>query len=121
MSAQPLPAGGTLRHVAASEVRAELARQRKTSQALARALGISPQAMSRRTTGDLPFDIDELEIAARFLNVPVAQLLGLPTPTVAKVPQGATITRLHAIPTPRTVSLKPHSPRPLLQVVTAAE
>lgn len=123
MSAQPLPVGGTLRYVAAAEVRAELARQRKTSQALAKALGISPQAMSRRTTGDLPFDLDELEAAAAFLDVPITQLLGRReglVPSDGKVASDAQ-RALRAVPSPRRVTLQPHSPRPLLRALPSAD
>lgn len=120
MSAQPLPVGGTLRYVAAAEVRAELARQRKTSQALAKALGISPQAMSRRTTGDLPFDLDELEAAAAFLDVPITQLLGRREGLVPS--DGKVASRvLTPVPSPRRVTLQPHSPRPLLRALPSAD
>lgn len=59
----------------AAEVRAYLARQRKTQGDLAVALGISQQSVSRRMTGAQPFDVDELHRIAAWLGVPVSALL----------------------------------------------
>lgn len=113
---------GTLRDQVAGDVRALLAYRRISGNALAARLGLSQKWVSRRLSGEVAFDVDDLQLIASELGVDVRILLGIPTsPTVAKVPQSATAARLRAIPTPQTVSLKPHSPRPLLQVVTAAE
>lgn len=60
----------------ATEIRAHLARQRKTQAQIAGHLGISQQAVSRRMSGAQPFDVDELHRVAAFLDVPVASLLG---------------------------------------------
>lgn len=60
----------------AAEVRGELARQKRTQADLAVALGLSQQAVSRRVSGALAFDVDELHRVAVFLGVPVARLLG---------------------------------------------
>lgn len=52
--------------VAAAELRAEMARKRVTGTELASVLGISQAAVSRRTVGDLPMDMNELQkITAR--------------------------------------------------------
>lgn len=59
----------------AANVRAEVARRGLRHADLADALGISRPAMSRRLTGDMTFDVDELQTVARFLGVPVAHLL----------------------------------------------
>lgn len=56
-------------------IRVELARKDKKRADLARALGISQQAMSRRMSGEVPFNVQELASAAEFLGVPVTVLL----------------------------------------------
>jgi hypothetical protein len=62
----------------AGEVRAELARQRRSQASLALALGISQQALSRRMTGDIPFNIDQLSTVASFLSMPLEALVASP-------------------------------------------
>jgi transcriptional regulator with XRE-family HTH domain len=62
----------------AGEVRAELARQRRSQASLALALGISQQALSRRMTGDIPFNIDQLSTVASFLSMPLEALVSSP-------------------------------------------
>jgi transcriptional regulator with XRE-family HTH domain len=59
----------------AAEVRAHMARQQVNQQRIAEVLGYSRQAFSRRMTGEVPFDVAELEKIATFLNVPVTSLL----------------------------------------------
>jgi transcriptional regulator with XRE-family HTH domain len=66
----------TRRHTVADNVRAEKARRGVTQAALAKALGMSQQALSRRLVGEVAFDVDELDIIARHLDVPTAELLG---------------------------------------------
>lgn len=56
-------------------IRAELARQRKTQEHLAAVLGITRQAISRRMRGYVVFDIDELRKIAHYLDVPLAELI----------------------------------------------
>lgn len=58
----------------AAEVRAELARQRKTAGDLAAALGITPHTAGRRLTGEVPFNVLEIEQIAAWLEVPSKQL-----------------------------------------------
>jgi transcriptional regulator with XRE-family HTH domain len=60
----------------ASNIRAEMARRKRTHAQLAAALGITRSSMHRRMTGELPLDVDELHKVAAFLGVPVATLLG---------------------------------------------
>jgi transcriptional regulator with XRE-family HTH domain len=59
----------------AAEVRAEMARQRRTQAELAAAVGLSPQSIGRRLSGEHPFDVEELERAAAWLDVSVSSLL----------------------------------------------
>lgn len=61
-------------HVA-REVRAELARQRKTAGELATALALTPHTIGRRLSGEKPFTIIEIAQAAVFLGVPLSRLL----------------------------------------------
>ncbi len=68
---------GTIAQRVASEVRAELARQRRPQRAVAEALGISQAAASRRLRGELPFDVAELATLATVLGVDMAQFLAL--------------------------------------------
>lgn len=60
----------------AGEVRAELARQRKSASDLAAALGITPHTAGRRLSGETPFDVVELARVATWLGVAMADLLG---------------------------------------------
>lgn len=57
-------------------VRAELARQRKSQQALQERLGHSRTTMHRSLSGQRPFDADELVQIADFLGVTVGDLFG---------------------------------------------
>ena len=57
----------------AGNVRAELARQRKTREALRSSLQISRGSMHRRLAGHTSFTADELVLVAQFLDVPVAE------------------------------------------------
>lgn len=59
----------------AAEVRAEMARQRRTQTELAEHLDMSQQAVSRRMTGELAWDVDEITDIADWLGVPLAALM----------------------------------------------
>lgn len=59
----------------AAEVRAEMARQNLSQQQIARQLGVSQAAISRRLTGEIPFDIAELARIAQFLGVSLTHFL----------------------------------------------
>lgn len=61
-------------HVA-DVVHTELARRRKTQNDLAKALHLTPPSISRRMTGQTPWDLRDLEAASRFLRVPVSRLI----------------------------------------------
>lgn len=58
----------------ATEVRAEMARQRKTQGELAEALGMGEHTVGRRVRAEVPFTVVELEQIALWLDVPVSQL-----------------------------------------------
>lgn len=60
----------------AGAVRAELARQRKPQQGLRERLGISRATLTRRLSGQSPFDANELVVVADYLGVTVAELVG---------------------------------------------
>ncbi len=63
----------------AAEVRAELARQRMSGRRAAAALGWTPPYLSRRLSGDVPFDIADLTALARLLDVPASNFLAVIT------------------------------------------
>jgi transcriptional regulator with XRE-family HTH domain len=65
----------TLTSCVAAEVRAGLARNRRTQSQLAVHLGVSQATVARRLAGIAPFDVAELEAIAAFLDVPVGSLL----------------------------------------------
>lgn len=68
----------TLAGSVAAEVRAQLARRQLTGAALAAAIGRSEMYVSRRLRGDVPFDLVDVEQAAEFLGVAIADLLRSP-------------------------------------------
>lgn len=71
----------TTRAAVAAKVRAAAAHQSPpVRQAqLATALGISQQTMSRRLTGVIAFNVDELQAIASFLSVPFTSLVATGT------------------------------------------
>ena len=48
--------------------------------ALAREVGMSQSKMSRRTNGDIAFDVDELGRIARYFDISLAELITMPKP-----------------------------------------
>lgn len=70
MTASPTLADGI-----ASEIRAEMARQRISGAAIAQKLGVSDMYLSRRLTGEVAFDVTDLERVAGALGVSVMQLI----------------------------------------------
>jgi transcriptional regulator with XRE-family HTH domain len=73
---RPAEQTGRLREQAAEEIRALLARRKMSAAKLATRMGVGQTYLSRRMTGEVPLDLDDLEIIARELNVTVAELLG---------------------------------------------
>lgn len=71
------------RHAIAGEVRAEMARQRKSLRDIAAVLGISHEAVRQRTTGEVPFRADELVLLGEHLGIPAEQFLTAATPAGA--------------------------------------
>jgi len=65
----------TLQDRVAGEVRAELARQRMTQAAFAELLGRSDPYVTRRLSGEVAFNLTEVDRIAEVLQVPVQQLL----------------------------------------------
>jgi transcriptional regulator with XRE-family HTH domain len=65
----------TLRQVVASEVRAEMARQRMSQSALARLLREGQPWVNRRVNADVAMDLDDVERIARALDVPLSTFL----------------------------------------------
>lgn len=63
------------REQVAAEVRAEMARQRKTGRELASLLSITQQSASRRLNASTDLSLDELDIIARWLAKPIQYFL----------------------------------------------
>lgn len=59
----------------ASEVRAEMGRQRKTQAELADALGVTPHTVGRRLSGEVPFDVIEVVQIGLWLGVDPRRLI----------------------------------------------
>ena len=59
----------------AGELRAELARKKRTAGEAAAAVGITPHTMGRRLNGDSPFNVIELSLLCRWLDVDFATLV----------------------------------------------
>lgn len=68
----------TLSQTAAGALRAEMARQKKTSAELAQSLGRSKAYVSQRMNGRHDFTLTEIEDAAEWLDVPYLSLLTAP-------------------------------------------
>lgn len=87
MSDEKRSAGANRLHERATEeIRVLLARRKMSAAELARRTGQKPAALSRRMTGDVAFDLDDLEVIARELGVSVVDLLGGgPQTTVASL------------------------------------
>lgn len=58
-------------------VRAEMARHRISQAVVAKHLHLSQAAVSRRLNGVVPFNVAELDVIARLVNVPVERLVSL--------------------------------------------
>jgi transcriptional regulator with XRE-family HTH domain len=68
----------------AGNVRAEMARLNVNQTQLATAMDLTQAAVSRRLTGKVPFNVQELAALAIFLDIPVARLTeGLDAEAVA--------------------------------------
>ena len=58
-----------------ANIRAEVARRRLSQSAIAAALGVSQQSVSKRLNGHVPLTVDELGIIAGLLDITPADLL----------------------------------------------
>jgi ABC-type bacteriocin/lantibiotic exporter with double-glycine peptidase domain len=65
------PLSGT-REAVASAVRVAMAKKRMSGRALADLIGMPQSNFSRRITGDIAFDVDELAAIGRVLDEPMA-------------------------------------------------
>lgn len=63
------------RQAIAETVRIELARRRMSAAELARRMGKPPSYLSRRMTGETPFDTDDLTLIATEFGITVVALL----------------------------------------------
>lgn len=52
-----------------------MAFRRHSSSDLASALGLSQSSASRRMTGEVSMDLDEIETVVKWLDIPVGQLI----------------------------------------------
>ncbi len=59
----------------AAEIRAEMRRQRRSQMSLATALNWTQVSLSRRLTSGVAFRLDEIEVIARELRVPISQFM----------------------------------------------
>lgn len=66
---------GSLPQYVAAEVRAQLARKRISGTALAEKMNVSGAYISRRLTGEVPFDVADLEQIGQILDVPAIRFL----------------------------------------------
>ena len=62
------------RYLVAEEIRAHMARRRIKQAQIALVTGKSQSYVSRRLTGDVPFDLDDLENIAALMDVPITDL-----------------------------------------------
>ena len=72
------PERSSLPHDVAAEVRAHLARQRLSGRQAAMRLGWTQPYMSRRLTGEIPFDVADLEAIANLLGIPATAFFQRP-------------------------------------------
>ncbi|MGA6128815.1 MULTISPECIES: helix-turn-helix domain-containing protein [unclassified Microbacterium] len=59
----------------AGDLRAEMARQKRTGGELAEVLGISAHTAGRRLKGDIPFDVIELAAACDWLGISLVDVV----------------------------------------------
>lgn len=79
----------TIPHLVAAEVRALMARHRRSQAQIAAVLGMTQTAVSRRLHGTPAFTIAELVRLADHFDVPLASLIPVLTDDVAEARGGA--------------------------------
>lgn len=67
---------GTATDRVAANVRAEMARRSRKQSEFAKSLGLSQAALYRRLSGQIAFNVSELERIATELGIPLASLIG---------------------------------------------
>lgn len=72
---------------AVEEIRVLLVRRKMSAAELARRIGMLPNALSRRMTGGMSFDLDELQDIASVLDVDPVSLLTGAAPNAPFIPQ----------------------------------
>lgn len=72
----PSPHPSSYSKFIAREIRAEMARQRKTAAELACVIGRSEGTASNRLSGTYPFNVDEFMQVRKWLGVPTTDLTG---------------------------------------------
>jgi transcriptional regulator with XRE-family HTH domain len=65
----------TLSGQVAATIRAEMARHKCRQQTIADALGLSVASVSRRLSGEQPFELDELATVAELFGLTVSDLI----------------------------------------------
>lgn len=105
MSDHAAPPRGRLRERTAEEIRVHLARRRMSAAELARRTGLKQPYVSRRMTGEIAFDLDDLEVIARELGVTVAEL-------IAGEGEQTTAAKLHLTARPTDPAERPKTDRP---------
>jgi transcriptional regulator with XRE-family HTH domain len=78
MSVTPIRVQRDIKSLVAGEIRAWMGRRGENQTRLAEAMGLTQSQVSKRLRGQIAFDIEELELAARFLGCEVQELLGAP-------------------------------------------
>lgn len=63
----------------AAEVRAEMARQQKAGVDLAKHLGMKQSTLSRRLTGEIAFNLDQIAAVAEWLEVEIERFVDVCT------------------------------------------
>lgn len=79
MNETGVPFRQSLKDRVATEVRAEVARQRLTHRELGERLKLAQPSVTKRLNGVIPFDLVDLERFAEALGVPVDQFLAAQT------------------------------------------
>lgn len=99
-----------VRERVAEELRVQLARRRMSATELARRIHVTQPYLSRRMTGEIAFDLDDLEKIAGTLGVSVRELL--PRDRRATVDYHTPTLNHRSIPMPRQPMLENHHDRP---------
>lgn len=100
---------GQLREGTAEEIRVLLARRRISAAELARRAGMKQSTLARRMTGEIAFDLDDLEAIADVLGVTILDLL--PSAMVRPNNRSGAVTSQTAPAADRTTPERPRRPR----------